>query len=286
MKKYILTIITRIVMLTKMEKTSIKKILKKIFVTASLFFAVNAYAQDDYVLKVHESNTLLQGDQLFLSHLNYNANQNKPGATISGNRRTRYAVHASYEFIQGITDNFELGFIVLTNFTNTYGYHLVGGHFRPKISCPDYWELPVGLSLSADIGLQNKDYFTSSLGLEIRPVIDHQFDNSYVSFNPTIGFSFEGNANESSPIFSPSGKYSFHFNELFDLGLEYYGNLNTLNAFKNTIEQKHTLLVVTDLKLDPDWVIHMGIGTGLNAASNKLVLQLMLGKKLNVFNKN
>ena len=271
-----------------MEQTPIKKEIKKIILMASLFLGLYAQAQDDYVLKVHESSTLLQGEHLFLSHMNFNADQNKPGAIINGNRRTRYAVHGSYEFIQGVTDNFELGFIVLTNFTNTYGYHLVGGHFRTKISCPDYWELPVGLSLSADIGLQNKDYFTSTFGLEIRPVIDHKFDNSYVSFNPTLGFSFKGNTPNSKPIFSPSFKYSFHANELIDLGLEYYGNLNSLNAFKNVVEQKHMLFLVTDLYLDPDsdWVINMGTGIGLNEAANNLVIKLMVGKKLNWFNKN
>ncbi len=255
--------------------------MKTLILSIFLFAAVLVHAQDEYVLKVHESKTLLQGENLFLTHTNFNSNGNQPGALISGNRNTRYAVHGSFEFMHGITDNFEVGFVVLTNLTNTYGYHFVGGHIRPKFSAPEGWNLPFGFSLSADLGLQNQDYFASTFGLEIRPVFDKRTDNFYISFNPALNFSFKGIDSSSKPTFIPSFKTSFRTNDIIDLGLEYYGNLNALNTFKNVVEQKHTLFLVADLHIDPDWVVNMGPGIGLNDASNKIVIKLMLGKRLN-----
>jgi hypothetical protein len=71
---------------------------------------------------------------------------------------TRYSVHQSFEFIHGITDNFEVGFIVLTNLTNTYGYHFVGGHIRPKFAAPRVGIYHLDLVYLLIWGLQNQDY--------------------------------------------------------------------------------------------------------------------------------
>jgi hypothetical protein len=61
--------------------------MKTLFLSICLSATLFVHAQDDYVLKVHESNTMLQGENLFLSHTNFNSNGNKPGALISGNRK-------------------------------------------------------------------------------------------------------------------------------------------------------------------------------------------------------
>ncbi len=57
------------------------------------------------------------------------------------------------EIIQGITDIFEIGAYTFTNYTPGYGYKIISTHIRPRIMAPAKWNLPVGLSLSTEIGL-------------------------------------------------------------------------------------------------------------------------------------
>jgi hypothetical protein len=134
------------------------------------------------------------------------------------------------------------------------------------------------------LGIAKSRLFVNTFGLEIRPVFDKRTDNFYISFNPALN-SFQGKILALSQHLFQVLKTSFRTNDIIDLGLEYYGNLNALNTFKNVVEQKHTLFLVADLHIDPDWVINMGPGIGLNDASNKIVIKSMLGKRLNWSNR-
>ena len=48
----------------------------------------------------------------------------------------------------------------------------VGDHIRPRISVPDSWDWPVGVSLSTEIGYQRAVYSPDTWTWEIRPIID------------------------------------------------------------------------------------------------------------------
>ena len=53
---------------------------------------------------------------------------------------------------------------------------------------PSKWNLPVGISLSAEVGYQSANYSTETWSLELRPIIDKQWEKLYLSFNPTLAF--------------------------------------------------------------------------------------------------
>ncbi|MFX8429699.1 hypothetical protein ABTL63_19170, partial [Acinetobacter baumannii] len=74
---------------------------------------------------------------------------------------------------------------------------------------PTEWNLPVGLSLSAEIGYQKPEYATETWNLELRPIIDKQWDKLYVSLNPTLGITLAGVNKPSAPAFSPNVKTSY-----------------------------------------------------------------------------
>jgi hypothetical protein len=145
---------------------------------------------------------------------------------------------------------------------------------------PAKWKLPVGLSLSAEIGYQDQDYSTDTWNVELRPIIDKQWDKFYLCFNPALGFTIKGVEKQSSPAFEPNIKASYAFFKNANLGFEYYGALGTLKQFDKLPDQSHALFFIYDLSNNSDWELNIGPGFGLTNATDKLVFKILVGRKI------
>lgn len=143
-------------------------------------------AQDNYEIQVYGSQTQQKNSTIFELHSNYTFNGETE--TIHGVTPSYHSLHETLEITQGITDIFEIGAYLFTNYTPGYGYKIIGTHIRPRIMAPAKWNLPVGLSLSTEIGYQDSAYSDQTWSLEIRPIIDKQWPKLYVSLNPTIWY--------------------------------------------------------------------------------------------------
>jgi len=123
-----------------------------------------------------------------------------------------HALHETIEITHGITENFEPGFYLFTNYTSPYGFKVIGTYIRPRIRVTEKWHGPVGVSLSTEIGFQNRGYAEDTWSLEIRPIIDKQFNKFYVSFNPTFGVGLT-DGNDHTPSFETNIKTSCTINK-------------------------------------------------------------------------
>ena len=74
--------------------------------------------------------------------------------TADGTFPTNHAEHETSELTEGITSWSEVGFYVFTNASAETGYQWVEDHIRPRVRTPDSWRLPVGLSISTEVGYQ------------------------------------------------------------------------------------------------------------------------------------
>ncbi|MBK5271213.1 MAG: hypothetical protein JJE22_09380, partial [Bacteroidia bacterium] len=138
----------------------------------------------------------------------------------------------------------------------------------------------VGVSLSAEFGYQKKEYSTDTWNVEIRPIVDKQFGNLYISFNPTFGIGLKGVSNDHTTGFEPNIKTSYTFNKVA-LGFEYYGDLGQLNQMPEINQQGHALFFVADLFVDPMWEFNFGPGFGLTNATDGFVFKLIVGRRIN-----
>jgi hypothetical protein len=236
-------------------------------------------AQENYEIQVYSAPTMAKGQTIFEIHSNFTFRGRKD--IVNGVLPSWHALHETVEITHGITDNFELGFYLFTNYTPNYGWKVIGTHIRPRISAPAKWNLPVGLSLSAEIGLQNKDYSDETLNMEIRPIIDKTFGKLYLSLNPVLGVTLKGIDKPSAPAFAPNFKAAYAVSSKVSLGTEYYGDLGPLNDFEKLPDQEHALFLVADLYVDPKWEINFGPGFGLTDATDGLVIKILLGRRIN-----
>src|SRR5882724_8413300 len=157
--------------------------MRKLIVSTFLFIGIPVFSQENYEIQVYASPTMEKGYTIFELHSNFTFNGEKN--IIEGVRPSFHSLHETLEITHGISKNFELGFYLFTSYTSPYGYKVIGTHIRPRISVPDKWKWPVGASLSTEFGFQNKNYSSDTWSIEIRPILDKQFKNFYIAFNPT-----------------------------------------------------------------------------------------------------
>ncbi|MBS1509511.1 MAG: hypothetical protein JST86_01625 [Bacteroidetes bacterium] len=250
-----------------------KHLLMLLLVLASVHLS---FAQDNYEIQVYASPTQAPGSTIFELHSNYTFDGEKN--VVDGVRPSYHALHETVEITQGITQNFEIGFYFFTNSTSPYGFHYVGSHIRPRVSVPDSWHWPFGASLSTEFGFQSADYSGDTWNIEVRPIIDKQFNKLYVAFNPTFGIGLKGSSDH-TPSFEPNIKSSYSFNKVA-LGLEYYGDMGQVNHIPAVNEQSHALYAVADLSVDPRWEINVGPGWGLTKATDGFVFKLLVGRRI------
>ena len=252
--------------------------MRKILLILSCLCSGFLFAQDNYEIQVYGAPTMEKGQTMFELHSNYTFNGQRN--VVKGVLPSYHSLHETVEITTGITDNFEVGLYLFTNYTPDHGWKVIGSHIRPRIAAPESWKLPVGLSLSAEIGWQSSQYASETFSLEIRPIIDKTIGNLYLSLNPVLGVTFQGVDKPSAPDFSPNVKAAYAVSKKVSLGAEYYGDMGPLNNFNKLPEQNQAVFLVADLYLDPKWEVNFGPGFGLTNATDGLVMKLILGRHI------
>jgi hypothetical protein len=239
-----------------------------LFLATGIF--TTTFAQDANEIQVYGSATTPKYTTMIELHNNY---------TFKGPKFNQdyHPFLQTLEITTGISENFELGFYVFT-INNNGKTQYTGSNIRPRVKAPDQWNLPIGISLSSEIGCsldpitKNNDW-----GAEIRPIFDKTMGAHYLSFNPNVGVSFTNK----EYLFEPNFKYAYSTSQKANLGFEYYGNTGSLfNPFKLP-QQEHQLYVVVDLFLHPLYEFNFGIGKGLTDVSNGTTVKCYVGRRIN-----
>jgi hypothetical protein len=187
-----------------------------IALVAALAVAAPAAAQENYEIQVYPSKTADPKTTLFELHSNWTGSGSlrTPGGVLG----TNHALHETLEITHGFSDIFEVGVYLFTAQPTSGGFQYVGAHIRPRIRAPESWKLPVGLSLSTELGPTDGKFDVNTFGMELRPIIDQEIGNFYWAFNPTIGWALEG-ADAGRGIhgmtFNPNVKLSWKLHEKY-----------------------------------------------------------------------
>lgn len=236
-----------------------------------------AAAQGNYEIQVYGADTVPPKSLMVELHSNYTVS----GQTdlLNGVYPTNHQEHETLELTQGITDWAEVGFYVFTSEQNGHGVQWVGDHIRPRVRAPERWHLPVGLSLSTEIGYQRAVYSRDTWTWEIRPIIDKTLGRWYLAFNPAFERTLHGPDVNQGVGFAPAVKVSYDFTRQVSAGVEYYADYGTLGAFDSLHQQQQQIFVVTDLNVSPKWEINIGVGLGPTAATDHLLVKGILGRR-------
>jgi hypothetical protein len=236
-----------------------------------------AAAQGNYEIQVYGADTVAPRNLMVELHSNYTVTgQTK---VIDGVYPTNHQEHETLELTEGINDWAEVGFYVFTSEQDGHGVQWVGDHIRPRVRAPDRWHLPVGLSLSTEIGYQRAVYSPDTWTWEIRPIVDKTLGRWYLAFNPALERTWHGPDVNLGLGFSPGVKVSYDFTPKISGGVEYYADYGRLGAFDTLHEQQQQIFAVTDLNVSPKWEINVGVGLGPTAATDHLIVKGILGRR-------
>jgi len=242
-----------------------------------------ARAQDNYEIQVYGSETVAPATTMVELHSNFTVDGSKavPRSRYAadGTFPTNHAEHETVEITQGINSWAEVGFYLFTSINSEEGWQWVGDHIRPRVRAPDSWHLPVGLSISNEIGYQRARYSPDTWTWEIRPIIDKQVGRWYLSFNPTFDRSWHGPGVHDGVGFSPNVKAGYDFTKKVNAGIEYYGAYGDPSGFDALRNQQQQFFVATDLNLAPQWEVNFGVGLGATSSTDHLIVKGIIGRR-------
>jgi hypothetical protein len=234
-------------------------------------------AQDSYEIQVYGADTVAAGRTMVELRSNFTIEGQTQ--TINGVLPSRHAFHETLEITQGFTSWFETGFYVFSSIEPDRGWEWVGDHIRPRVRVPEDWHWPVGLSLSTEIGYEQRSFSEDPWTWELRPIIDKQWGRWYLAVNPALEKSLEGLHSSQGFEFAPSVKVSVDLCKVIAVGIEYYSSLGQLTHFDDWSQQQHQIFPTIDLNLSPDWEFNFGVGFGLTRSTDDLVVKLILGRR-------
>jgi hypothetical protein len=258
---------------------------KYFWLTLAMFVltvSLEARAQDNYEIQVYSADTVPRKVTMVEIHSNFTVDGEKQ--VINGVAPTNHAMHETLEVTHGWTDWFETGFYVFSSIQpgvgrDGGGWSWVGDHIRPRLTAPESWHLPLGLSLSQEIGYQRRKFAEDSWNYELRPIIDKKVGGWYFSFNPTFDRALHGLNTGKGWEFSPNVKVSFDFTKQITGGLEYYGSLGPVSNFDPISQQSQQIFPTIDLNLSPDWEFNLGVGVDVTNSGDHLIVKCIVGRR-------
>jgi hypothetical protein len=260
-----------------MRSSTIKLAANTVLAIAVILCVRSAVAQGNYEIQVYGADTVAPKTLMTELHSNFTPEGQKD--YFDGVIPTNHQEHETLELTEGITSWSEIGFYVFTSEQDGHGVQWVGDHIRPRVRAPDSWHLPVGLSLSTELGYQRAVYSPDTWTWEIRPIIDKTAGRWYFAVNPALERTLHGPDVKQGLGFSPGVKVSYDFTRVVSGGIEYYADYGRLGAFDSLHNQQQQIFVVTDLNTSPKWEINIGVGVGPTAATDHLIVKGILGRR-------
>jgi hypothetical protein len=236
-----------------------------------------AHGQDNYEIQVYGSDLVPRGATMVELHSNFTL-EGTTGVQ-NGLRPTQHALHETLELTHGFTDWLEVGFYAFTSTQRVTGFQWVGDHIRPRVAAPESWHLPVGLSLSQEIGYQRRAYSSDTWTWEIRPIIDQKLGRVYWSLNPTLERALRGENAAAGFEFSPNAEVTLDLSSKLSAALEYYGAFGPVTHWDPFMQTQQQLFFATNVDFGPDWEFNLGLGAGMTRDTDHSIVKVILGRR-------
>ena len=234
-----------------------------------MLFSSHAAAQDSFEVQVYESDLVPSGHFELDVHTLFvgRGNTTWDGTVAPSNQQ----FHVALEFTRGVTDAFELGSYLLLARLPDGSSHYAGFRLRPRLRAPEDWHLPVGVSLSVEVGFPQLVYEPNHVSLEFRPIIDKRIGRWIFDINPVVTFAFNGPDAGQGMALEPEAKigYDIIVDRLM-CEMEYFTALGPAHKLFPLAEQVHLLYPKLEYTITPAFVVNAGVGFGLTGASDRL----------------
>ena len=185
---------------------------------------------------------------------------------------THNQTHLTLEPTVGVTEAFALGFMFLNAWEPGYSPQFAGWRVLPHFYAPESWRLPFRLGFVSEFSFQNTRYEENSRRVELRPILDREFDRWQVVFNPVFERALHGPGIEHGWNFEPAMLLRWK-RPNFSPSLEYYGEVESINVKPRGRPEVHQLFGGGDWRVTNVFHVNLGIGFDLSGAGPGVVLK-------------
>ena len=239
------------------------------------FLARTARAGDPFEIQVYDGTANAPGVPGLELHVNDWATGNHvatpPEAPLGGQ------FHATLEPSFGLTPFWELGAYLQGAVRTDIGEVDWGGvKLRSKFVTPPSWDPHWRLGVNLEVSYLPKAYDHDQWGSEIRPIVAWHDENWLFALNPILDQPLSGSDASQGPSFQPALKVARSIGPVA-LGIEYYATLGPLTEIQPWAHQTQQIFEVVDLLAIERFELNAGIGEGLTADSEGIVLKMIVG---------
>lgn len=222
---------------------------------------------------MYEYEPLTFGEYSLEAHLNWFAQGTaaREGTLLP----TEHQAHLTLEPTVGLSDNFALGFMFLNAWEPGYSPQFAGWRVLPHMYAPESWDLPFRLGFVSEFSFQNTRYEENSRRVELRPILDREFEHWEAVFNPVFERALHGPGTEHGWNFEPAALLRWK-RARFSPSLEYYGEIESINVAPRAQPEVHQLFVGGDWTVTAAFLINLGLGFDLGDRGPGVVLKSRL----------
>jgi hypothetical protein len=189
-----------------------------------------------------------------------------------------HTLNGVHEWAYGVTDWFEAGlYLPLYSIASNLGPVLNGFKMRALFVSPDAAERAFFYGINFEFSDNARHWDLNRYTSEIRPIVGWHIGALDLIVNPILDNSYKG---FSRLDFAPATRIAWNFSKAWAVATEEYDDFGPLRGFLHASEQSHQLFAVADWK-GAAVAVEGGIGFGLSAGADRLVLKLILSKDLN-----
>jgi hypothetical protein len=186
-----------------------------------------------------------------------------------------HALNGVPEYAYGAADWLELGmYLPLYSVTRDGRFLIDGSKLRVLFAEPHAGERSFFYAVNFELSYNARHWATTHWAAEIRPIIGGRVGPVDLIVNPILDVDFAGIG---SLDFAPAVRLAYNFSKTWAAALEHYADYGSVRRFETADRQEQTLFAVADYNGEPV-DIELGIGHGFTAASDALILKLILTK--------
>jgi hypothetical protein len=238
-----------------------------------LCYAPTLIAQDPFEIHIYEYEPLTRGQYSIEAHLNLitQGTASNDGTLLPTQRQTLLTLEPTF----GLSENFALGFMFLNAWEPGYSPQFAGWRILPHMYAPESWRLPVRLGFVSEFSFQNTRYEENSRRVELRPIVDREWERWQAVFNPVVERATRGPGTSHGWNFEPALLLRWK-RKTFSPSLEYYGEIESINVRPHAQPEVHQLFAGGDWNVQEGFKVNLGMGFDLSNRGPGIVLKTRL----------
>ena len=234
-------------------------------------WSMGACAQTDEI-QVYTGEINKPGEFSVTLHNNYTPSGRKQ-ADFPGGIVPEHALNGVPEYAYGVNDWWELGAYLPVYTVNRDGRaEFDSAKLRTLFTVPHAEDRSFFYAVNFELSYNAKHWEPTRFSAEMRPIIGVRLGPVDLIVNPILDFSFEGLG---SIDIAPSERIAYNFSPAWAIAMEHYADYGQVRHLQGVNGQQQSLFAVVDYSGEPA-DIEFGIGHGFTAASDDLVMKLMI----------